>query len=702
MRGEGRASVSWLLLIGDSVTAPGSRALITPAGGGSDYTLVIASRLGDHRSGVYARRRVDFGGAAKGKRALLLDHGHGSDPALTVALALAFGLIAQALAQHARIPGIVLLLLTGAILGPDVLGLVQPEALGPALQTLVGYAVAVILFEGGLNLDIRRLQRESAAIQRLITIGALVTLFGAAVAARVFMGWEWRLSLLFGTLVIVTGPTVIGPLLRRIRIKKSLQTVLEAEGVLIDPVGAIIAIVALDVALSPSFPSIAMGILGVVASLGVGCLIGLIGGFIVAQLLSAKRLIPEGLENVFALSMILALFHIANVFQPESGIASVTIAGVVVGNKRTRVHRDLMEFKEQLTVMLIGMLFVILAADVRFEEIRALGLPGLLITVSLMLIVRPLNIAVSTTASGLSIRDKTFLAWIAPRGIVAAAVASFFAVELDKAGIPGGSTLRAMVFLVIATTVTVQGLTGGFVAKLLGVRRASDQGFAILGANSLGLVVGRALRARGEDVVFLDSNVDASHAAERDNFRVLFGNGLEDSLMQRAELDGLAGCIGLTSNEEVNLLFVSKAREEFKVPRASVTLHLNEGHLTPALVHAAGGTVLFGGQIDIRLWDSCARRGLGTPENWRYGRSTQAVAEGGGYIPAKLNNAILPLVLQRGGRSLPVNDTLSFRQEDEVTFLIFRNRRDEAVAWLGEQGWDPARAEETASEVTSV
>lgn len=615
-----------------------------------------------------------------------MGHVPGPDPALTVSLALAAGLIAQALAHHLRLPGIVALLVAGALLGPDVLGVIQPSGLGVALSHLVGFAVAVILFEGGLNLDLTRLKRGSGTIQRLITIGALITAVGATLTAHLILDWGWRSSVLFGTLVIVTGPTVIGPLVRRIRLKKNLQTILEGEGVLIDPIGAITAVVALDVALHPSFPSLAMGMLEVAASLGVGCLLGLAGGWIIARLLQFEHFIPEGLENVFALSMILALFHISNTVQAESGIASVTVAGVVVGNMRTRVHRDLREFKEQLTVMFIGMLFVILAADVRFAELKQLGLPGLLTVFVLMLVVRPLNILVCTWGSDLSMKDRLFLGWIAPRGIVAAAVASFFALELDRAGMDGGSELRAMVFLVIAVTVTVQGITGGPLASLLKVRRQTDNGWAILGAGVLGLAVGRVLRKAGEEVTFLDSNVDASHAAQAEEFPVVFGNALEESTLLRAGLDGLAGCIGMTLNEEVNLLFAAKAREEFKVKHCFATLHLRDGHITGKMIEDAGVGVMFGGQQDLRLWDSCLRRELGVTERWKYGGDETIKPDESGLVPSELHNVALPMIRHRGGRTTPIGGDTGVRPGD-VTFLLYREKSSEAAAWFTASAW---------------
>jgi NhaP-type Na+/H+ or K+/H+ antiporter len=607
-----------------------------------------------------------------------------ADPALTVALALAAGLVAQALAQHLRMPGIVPLLAAGVVLGPDGLHLIRPGTLGPALPALVGYAVAVILFEGGMNLNIQRLRRESGTIRRLVTIGAIVTAGGAAVAARYIMGWSWEHAILFGTLVIVTGPTVISPIVRRVKLNRNLQTILEGEGVLIDPIGAIIAVVALEVALQPTAQSFLSGLLGIGLKLSIGVLLGLASGYVLALLLRPRYLIPEGMGNVFTLAFVLTLFHISNALQPESGIAAVTAAGLVVGNIRTRALRDLMEFKEGLTVMLIGMLFVLLAADVRLEEIARLGWPALITVLVLMFVVRPLNVLASTFSSSLNSRERTFLAWLAPRGIVAAAVASFFAQELARHGDPGGEMLRAMVFLVIAVTVNVQGLTGGLVAGLLGVRRRANAGYAILGANELARALGQILRDGGEEVIFLDSRADATHAAQEHGFRVVFGNALEERTRQRAELDAVAACIGMTQNEEVNLLFVRRAREEYKVPRSAVVL---EGHITEEVIRHADAHILFGIRTDVDLWSLRLRRGTATIERYRRARRESPSWPDDIDIPANLKNAFVPITVQRNKKVTPVDETTRYNKSDELTLVVFKEKHDEAVQWLVTQGW---------------
>ncbi len=626
-----------------------------------------------------------------------------TDAAVTISLALAVGMIAQSVARHLRIPGIVLLLGAGVLLGPDLADVVRPQALGPALHILVGFAVAVILFEGGLNLEAKRLRREAKVIRRLLSVGALVTAGGAAVAARFVMGWSWSLSALFGTLVIVTGPTVITPLLRRIRLHHRVETVLEAEGVLIDAIGAVIAVVALEVVVNPG-TAYASGTLAVVKTLGFGVVLGAIGGLVLALLLRFKKIVPDGLENVFTLSLVLALFQISNAVIAESGIMTVTAAGVVVGNMRTRVQRDLMEFKEQLTVMFIGMLFVLLAADVRLSEIRELGWPGVATVACLMFLVRPLNIFVCTLGSELNLREKAFLSWLAPRGVVAAAVASFFAQTLEEhrqldpghlAAGAGGGELRALVFMVIAITVVVQGLSGGIVAGLLGLRRPSDTGFAIIGANELGHAIGRELRAQGQEVVFVDNSPVACNAMKQDGFKVVYGNPVEERTMLRARIEDRRALLAVTTSGEFNYLVGRHVAEDFTVPKIYLALARHGKTVSPEIVREVGGNVLFGRPRDLELWALRLRRGLATVEPWVAGADVgTAKAEGDNDKrsgPFRMpENLLLPLIIHSGDKTRPVAGDRPFKNKDVVHFAIFKEQLDEARAWLREQGWSPA------------
>lgn len=268
----------------------------------------------------------------------------------------------------------------------------------------------------------------------MITWGALVTLVGAAALAGLALGWPWDLAILFGALVVVTGPTVIQPLLRDMRLRPRLKTILEAEGVLIDPIGALLAGFILQLVVIPSVTTLSsqtagvvISTAGVVVSMGFGLLAGLAAGFLLAGALRYRLLVAHGYENIFTLASVVLLFEACDALMASSGLVAVTVAGVVLGNLETRVGRDLREFKDQLTVLLVGMLFILLAADVALDDVRALGRNGLVVVAGLVLVIRPLGVWIATRGTKLPTREQVFIGAIAPRGIVAAAIASITA-----------------------------------------------------------------------------------------------------------------------------------------------------------------------------------------------------------------------------------------------------------------------------------
>ncbi|MFP4477237.1 MAG: cation:proton antiporter [Desulfatibacillaceae bacterium] len=610
-----------------------------------------------------------------------------NDPALTLGIALAAGMIGQSIGHHLRIPGIVILLLMGVLLGPDVLGVVRPGSLGSGLNILTGFAVAVILFEGGMNLKQRSLQRQQHSIRRLILVGGAVSVAGGALATRYVMGWDWRNALLFGTLIMVTGPTVINPLLRRYKVKRKVGTVLEAEGVLIDAVGAVAATVALDAALSPSLTTV-QGIAGhLFLNLGFGAVAGVVAGYLLARVLAHESAVPEGTEKVFTLCMVLALYQFCDTVIPESGVAAVCVAGIVVGNADMRSQKGLAEFKEQLTVMLIGLLFVLLAADVRLTDVVDLGWRGAVVVVLLMAVVRPVSVALGTARTDLNRRERFFMGWIGPRGIIAAAVASLFAVELNHYGLPGGNELRALVFVVITATVLWAGLTGGLAARLLGLRRPSDSGWVILGANETSRAVAKILRETGDEVVSIDANPDVSQAAQQDCTRVIFGNGLNPRYLLRAEIDTRAGALALTTNAEVNLLFLRNVRRMARLNRLYAAIDGGENNISPEMIHGAQGQVAFGRYVDMALWNSRLRRGQVQLVRTRFDPKKRKNGDADATPGAPVNRDILPLGFKRNGRMYPVGDRTRFQAGDELAALVVREKKSGLWSEFTVNGW---------------
>ncbi len=448
---------------------------------------------------------------------------------LTLALALAAGVLAQSVSRQLRLPGIVLLLATGVVLGPEGVGWIQPRSLGEGLFSVVEFGIAIILFEGGLNLEWSRLKRQEAAIRRLITVGSLLTLVGATCLARLVLGWTWNLAWLFGSLVVVTGPTVVTPLLRTMRVRPRLKTVLEAEGVLIDPIGALLAGFVLQIVTTPVVATVATEIGNVATSIGFGIAAGIGGGLLLAGMLRYRLLIARGYETIFTLAAVFLLFVGCNEVVEPSGLLAVTLAGVVVGNLETRVGDQLREFKDRLTVLLVGLLFVLLSADVALADVLALGTSGAVVVASLIIVIRPISIWISTYGLKLTVAERVFMSAIAPRGIVAAAIASIMAATLENQGVPGGETLKALVFLAIVGTVVVSGSAAHPLAWFLDLRLPRRDRVAILSASGLALALAHELRAAEVPVIFLETDPRRSRVAEEKGFAVVFGDPLEDA-----------------------------------------------------------------------------------------------------------------------------------------------------------------------------
>ena len=611
---------------------------------------------------------------------------------LVLALALAVGVLAQSVARHIRIPGIVLLLAVGASLGPDGLGWVQPRSLGDGLFGIVDLAVAIILFEGGLNLDISRLRRAQTPIRRLVILGALITMIGGALSVHWLLDWSWITAFLFGSLVVVTGPTVIGPLVGELRLRPRVATVLEAEGVLIDPVGAILAVLMLEFVLAPDTGALASGAVALFLRLGFGVAMGLLAGLMLGGLLRVRRVVPEGFENIFTLAAVLLLFQGCDQVVSESGILAVTIAGVVVGNMHTHVDRDLREFKDQLSVLLIGLLFVLLAADIRLADLQSLGWRGLAVVGALVLLVRPINVWFATVGSELSVRERLLLAWIAPRGIVAAAMASLVAAALEGHGLAGGAELRALVFLTIAGTVVLAGLTGRPVASFLGVRLPGRDTVAILGAQGVGLALASELRDGGTPVVFLDSNPHYCRRAEEAGFSVVFGNALEERTLQRARFDGVGSAIGLTPNETLNGLFVTRAREFFNVPRAYVALEGLAAGVTAEVVRSQDAEILFETPHDVERWDVRSRHGDMEVTHLQMRKLEEGeVADDEAEAPKE---SFLILAIRRGEHTFPMSTTFKLKEGDVAAVAMHVQEREEALRALARRGWDELPASE--------
>jgi NhaP-type Na+/H+ or K+/H+ antiporter len=511
------------------------------------------------------------------------------------ALALSLGMAMQAVAARFAIPSIVLLLLSGVAVGPDGLDLLRPEVFGDARADLVTLAVTVILFEGGLGLRVEELRRQQRSLILLLTLGAVISMVGGTWAAYALLDMPLSNAALYGALMIVTGPTVVTPLLMRLSVDRTVRQLLISEGVLNDPIGAIVALVTVEYVVGRSEAWQAGWL--VFTRLATGAAIGTAAALALSFVLR-REWIPEGLRNPTVLGLVLLVAGYASRVSSEAGLMSAVVQGVVMANVGLRELGRLRQFKEELTVLLLSFIFVLLAANLPLQAVQSLGWNAAFVVFVLIWVVRPLAVFACTAGSSLSFRQKLFVSWICPRGIVAASVAGLFSILLEHAGLPGGEQLEALVFVTVALTVTLQGLTAGPIARLLAVDLPSYQGTIIVGADSFGRLLARLLLGRGRQVVLMDLNAQHCRLAHAAGFPVYEGDALSVETLEDAGARYADTLIAVTTNRELNTLIVQRVRDNFRIERV---LGMGDGPIVHADRLPFPGAYMGADQINLHL-----------------------------------------------------------------------------------------------------
>ncbi|KRH97449.1 sodium:proton antiporter [Cylindrospermopsis raciborskii CHAB3438] len=588
---------------------------------------------------------------------------------LQMVLTVLVGISAQVMAAHFRLPSIVLLLLLGIILGNDGVGILHPQLLGIGLEVIVSLATAIILFEGGLKLDFREVGRVSVSLQLLVTLGTLITLLGGSMAAHWLGEFPWNLAFLYASIVVVTGPTVIGPLVKQINVDKQVATLLEGEGVLIDPVGAILAYVVLDTIVNGD-PDPMGAIMGLIMRLGVGGIIGVLGGLVMSMVFKRANFLSFELKNLVVLALLWGLFTMAQAIRSESGVMTTVVAGAVFANSSVPEERLLRSFKNQLTILGVSVLFILLAADLSIASVFALGWGSLFTVLVLMFVVRPINILLCTWNSGLNWRQKLFLSWVAPRGIVSASVASLFAISLTQHGINGGDAIKALVFLTIIMTVFCQGLTASWLVKCLGITSENLTGALIVGCNPLSLLIARFFQERGEKVVIIDTDSEYLAQAEAQNLPVVVNSALDAQVLENAGIAKIGTFIAMTNNGEVNFVLSQRAAEEFNPPRV-LAIFPRDPHGNVS-VHSRVSQA-FVSDLPIKTWNeylSGGRVKLGnTTLNEEEFESQQQ------HIQEKIRTGVLvPLLLEREERLQVISVNETWEVGDRIIYLLYDSR----------------------------
>ena len=478
---------------------------------------------------------------------------------LMLAGMLMIGFLAQWLAWRVKLPAILFLLLAGILLGP-VSGVLDPDKLlGGLLFPIVSLAVALILFEGSLTLRFHELPGIGHVVRGLVSYGAVTALLLLALAAHIVAGLSWSIALLFGALACVTGPTVIAPMLRTLRPNARIANTLRWEGIVIDPLGALFAVLIFEAIVSRQ-EGHTIGIF--IATIGCGSVIGALAAVLVGYLLR-RQMIPEYLQNYAVLAAVLLAFSVSNGITHESGLLAVTIMGIALGNMRGVHIDDILDFKESLTTVLVSVLFILLAARLHWPLPNGMLLAGITLFVIAQLIVRPVTVLLASLGSGLTWRERALIAWVAPRGIVAASVSALFALRLDALGVSGGDALVPLVFILIIGTVVFQSATARPLAKWLKVAEPEPRGLLIFGSDHVARAIAGALNEAGFHVLLADDDWEGIRLARMEGLSTFFGNPTSPHSERHLDLTGIGRLLALSTHRERNSLACVHYRQEF-------------------------------------------------------------------------------------------------------------------------------------------
>jgi NhaP-type Na+/H+ or K+/H+ antiporter/Trk K+ transport system NAD-binding subunit len=481
------------------------------------------------------------------------------DLVITAASILVVAVVGQVIAQRTRVPTILLFLGAGVLLGPIGFSLISPQNLGVTLEAAIKLFVAIIVFEGAFSLEWTYLRIVSRTVRNLVTVGAAVTLAVGSLAAHYVGGLSWSISLLFAALVMVTGPTVITPLLQRVRVTGRTRATLSGEGVVIDPIGAVIVLLIFETIEGPG-TDLGEGVVEAVSRIGIGAVIGLIGGILTVLWM---RYFASEVGQVARLSLLAApaaIFTISDSLTTESGLAAVVAAGLVAGNAEFPHKEEAHQFKGDVTALIIASVYLLLAATLEPEDLTRLGWRGPAVVLILMVVARPLGVFLSTWRSPLTLRERIFVAGIGPRGVVAASLATFVTLTLRDENPDEAASLLGLVFLTIAITTAVQATYANWLANRLGVR---PMGVLIVGGGRVGRMLAERLISTGEDVSMIELDAEKAELARKLGVSVIVGDATNTATMEKAGVKNAHTVVATTRSDKDNLLACQIARTRY-------------------------------------------------------------------------------------------------------------------------------------------
>ncbi|WP_136600888.1 cation:proton antiporter domain-containing protein [Salinigranum halophilum] len=480
-----------------------------------------------------------------------------------VAAIIGIGVISQILSDRFQVPSVVFLIAAGIALGPEVLGIVNPDVFGGGLSDIVGLSVAIIVFEGAFHLRIEKLREAPAATVRLVTVGAAIALVGTAAAVHYLLGAAWLVAFLIGALLVATGPTVIAPILEVVPARDRVEAALETEGIVNDVTAAILAVVIFE-ALIAEETGAGLFVTLFAERLGVGMLFGVVVAAVVYYLLRYVDLSPGNAPQnarLLVLAGALVAYGAADAIVTEAGIAAVATAGVLLGNLDVPYEDDISEFKGDITLVVLSFVFIALAALLRFSTLIQLGIAGIGVVAVVALVIRPALVFVSSVGNRFTRGEKLFMSFVGPRGIIPASVATLFAIELRAQGLTAAADLLVgTVFLVILMTVVFE---GGFARQIAEYLDVIPMRVLVIGGGTVGRTLAERLEDRGENVVLIEHNKDTVETARNAGFAVHHGDGTDTDVLRSAGAEKAKVVVAATGDDDVNLLVAQLSNSKF-------------------------------------------------------------------------------------------------------------------------------------------
>jgi len=482
---------------------------------------------------------------------------------LSIASIGVLGIACQWFAWWVRIPSILFLLTMGIIVGP-VLNLINPDALfGNLLFPFISLSVAVILFEGSLTLKFEDIRGHGKTVSNLVSTGALITWLIIGYSTYRLLDLPIELAFLFGAIVVVTGPTVIIPMLRIVRPNTKVANVLRWEGIVIDPLGALLAVLVFDFIISGQQNN-ALGMIFLTFGKIIfsGLIIGFFSGWLIGEILR-KQYVPQYLRNIFTLISVFAIFVTSEMIESESGLLAVTVMGITMANMKDMDIDNILDFKESLSVLLISALFIILAARIELHELIHVGWPAIILLGIIIFVARPVSVFASSIGSDLSVNEKLMISWIGPRGIIAAAISSLFALRLEDAGYTEAALIVPLTFVIIIGTVVIQSTTARYIAEFLKVREPSPTGLLIIGAGNVARAIGKELQSHDYKIMLTDSTWENIRLARMEGLETYFGNPISEHADRNLNLIGLGKLLAMSGRLNLDTLACLRFKSEF-------------------------------------------------------------------------------------------------------------------------------------------